>query len=77
MSPGQWLIDQRLVQAQRLLESTALSVEQVAAEVGFGSVQVLRHHFRQRLAIPPRDYRKTFTSGVKARSAGNERPLQP
>lgn len=77
MSPGQWLIDQRLTQAQRLLESTALSVERVAAEVGFGSVQVLRHHFRQRLALSPRDYRKTFASGIKARSAGSERPFMP
>lgn len=62
LSPGQWLIEQRVTQAQRLLETTALSVERIAAEVGFGSVQVLRHHFRERLTISPRDYRKTFSS---------------
>lgn len=65
LSPGQWLIEQRVVQAQRLLERTALSVEQVAAEVGFGSVQGLRHHFRERLTLSPRDYRKAFASGAK------------
>jgi AraC family transcriptional activator FtrA len=77
MSPGRWLIDQRLAQAQRLLEGTALSVEQIAAEVGFRSVQVLRHHFRERLTVSPRDYRKTFTSGVTAKIAGRGQPQQP
>jgi AraC family transcriptional activator FtrA len=68
LSPGQWLIEQRIAQAQRLLETTALSVERIAAEVGFGSVQVLRHHFRERLTISPRDYRKTFASLTRDRS---------
>ena len=58
--PGQWLIAERVVEAQRLLESTKLSVERVAAEVGFGSVQALRHHFQARLGLAPRDYRRTF-----------------
>jgi AraC family transcriptional activator FtrA len=65
LSPGQWLIEQRVSQAQRLLEGTALSVEQVAAEVGFGSVEVMRHHFRERLSISPRDYRRTFASAAQ------------
>lgn len=77
-TPGQWLIDQRLNQAQRLLERTVLSVEQVAAEVGFGSVQVLRHHFRQRLTISPRDYRKAFACVTDAATVtSGAKPPQP
>ena len=62
VSPGQWLIAERVAEAQRLLESSALSVEAVAAEVGFGSVQVLRHHFQARLGLAPRDYRASFSA---------------
>ncbi len=61
-TPGQWLIEQRVSLAQRLLETTRLPIENVAAAVGFGSVQVLRHHFREKLAISPRDYRKAFSN---------------
>ena len=58
--PGQWLIAERVADAQRLLESSAMPVEDIAARVGFGSVQVLRHHFRARLGLAPRDYRCAF-----------------
>ncbi|MEO3714610.1 transcriptional regulator FtrA [Roseateles flavus] len=77
LSPGQWLIEQRVVQAQRLLERTALSVEQVAAEVGFGSVQGLRHHFRERLTLSPRDYRKAFASGARPAPEASGRRAGP
>ncbi len=59
-SPGQWLIAERVAEAQRLLESSLLSVERVAAEVGFGAVQTLRHHFQARLGLAPREYRRIF-----------------
>lgn len=60
--PGQWLIAERVAEAQRLLESSAMPVEDIAARVGFGSVQVLRHHFRARLGLAPRDYRSMFSA---------------
>ena len=66
VAPGQWLITERVAEAQRLLESSALSIEAVAAEVGFGSVQVLRHHFQARLGLAPRDYRATFAGPRRA-----------
>ena len=59
-SPGDWLIAERVAEAQRLLEATALSVEHIAAEAGFGSVQALRHHFQARLGLAPRAYRASF-----------------
>ncbi len=61
LAPGQWLIAERVAQAQRLLESSRLSVERIAVEVGFGSVQAMRHHFQARLAVAPRDYRRSFS----------------
>jgi AraC family transcriptional activator FtrA len=59
-TPGQWLIAERVAEAQRLLEASTLPVERIATEVGFGSVQALRHHFRARLGLAPRDYRRVF-----------------
>jgi AraC family transcriptional activator FtrA len=59
-SPGDWLIAERLAEAQRLLEASSLPVESVAAEAGFGSVQALRHHFQARLGLAPRAYRSSF-----------------
>jgi AraC family transcriptional activator FtrA len=59
-SPGDWLVTERVAEAQRLLEASALSVERVAAAAGFGSVQVLRHHFQARLGLAPRAYRASF-----------------
>jgi len=58
-SPGAWLARQRLYRAQELLESSALSVEEVARAVGWGSAAVLRHHFAA-LGTSPRAYRRTF-----------------
>ena len=60
VSPGQWLIAERVAEAQRLLEGSAMPVEEIAAAVGFGSVQALRHHFRAKLSLAPRDYRSMF-----------------
>ena len=61
-APAQWLVAERVAQAQRLLESGTLSVEQIAHGVGFASVQALRHHFQTRLGLAPRDYRRSFAS---------------
>ncbi|MET0336559.1 MAG: transcriptional regulator FtrA [Caulobacter sp.] len=60
MAPGEWLIAARVDRARELLETTALSVELVAAESGFASPTTLRHHFRQRIGVSPRRYRERF-----------------
>src|SRR5215213_11461094 len=44
-TPHRWLTLQRVLSAQRLLEDTDLGVDEVAAECGFGSGALLRHHF--------------------------------
>lgn len=56
----QWLLSQRLSHAQRLLESTDVSIESVAQEVGFGTALSLRQHFRSAFRTSPSLYRKLF-----------------
>ncbi|MBK6871868.1 MAG: helix-turn-helix domain-containing protein [Kineosporiaceae bacterium] len=59
-TPAQWLIGQRVAEAQRLLELTDLPVEQVADRVGFGAGVTLRQHFVRALGVSPTAYRTTF-----------------
>jgi transcriptional regulator GlxA family with amidase domain len=56
----QWLQNQRLARAQRLLETGTKSIEAVAAEAGFGSALSLRQLFAARLAVTPTEYRRAF-----------------
>lgn len=63
-SPIQWLNRQRIAAAQELLESTDLSVEQVAVRVGFGSAVSLRARFTAVAGVPPSRYRRTFTGAT-------------
>lgn len=68
MAPGAWLVAVRVDRARDLLETTDLSIEQVAAESGFGAATTLRHHFRSRLGLSPAAYRDRF--GVAAAALG-------
>ncbi len=63
-TPLQWLLRQRIVLAQRLLETTDLPVEVVAQRSGFGSSAALRTHFRRALATSPVTYRKAFRAAT-------------
>jgi transcriptional regulator GlxA family with amidase domain len=59
-TPAQWLIAQRVLRAQRLLEQTDLPMDRIAAQSGFGSPVTLRQHFVGRVGLAPRDYRRSF-----------------
>jgi transcriptional regulator GlxA family with amidase domain len=59
-TPGQWLVRQRVLLAQRLLETTDDPVELIALRCGFGTAAGLRLHFRRTLATSPLVYRRTF-----------------
>ncbi|MFC5890000.1 helix-turn-helix domain-containing protein [Kitasatospora sp. CM 4170] len=59
-TPHRWLVGQRLLLAQRLLESTAEPVDAIAARCGFGNAATLRHHFGRRLGTTPLAYRRCF-----------------
>jgi transcriptional regulator GlxA family with amidase domain len=57
-APMQWLTDQRVLEAQRLLEATSLSVDDVAEYCGFGSAGVLRVQLARRTGLSPTEYRR-------------------
>ena len=59
-TPHQWLLSQRIMLAQRLLETTDVAVEIVAERCGFGTAANLRHHFQRVVATSPLAYRRTF-----------------
>jgi transcriptional regulator GlxA family with amidase domain len=59
-TPGQWLVRQRVLLAQRLLETTDDPMEVIALRCGFGTAAGLRLHFRRVLATSPLVYRRTF-----------------
>uniref|UniRef100_A0AAU3GSK6 Helix-turn-helix domain-containing protein n=1 Tax=Streptomyces sp. NBC_01401 TaxID=2903854 RepID=A0AAU3GSK6_9ACTN len=67
VSPGQWLAQQRVERARHLLESTGLSIDQVARDAGFGTATSLRQHVQAALGVSPTVYRRTFRSTAARR----------
>lgn len=60
VSPREWLCEQRVHEARRLLEETDLGIEEVAAAAGFGSAPALRRWFAETLGVSPTSYRRAF-----------------
>src|SRR3954453_22753500 len=60
-TPMQWVTDQRVLYARRLLEETDLDIDRVADKSGFGTATLLRHHFRRIIGVTPSDYRRRFS----------------
>jgi transcriptional regulator GlxA family with amidase domain len=60
MSPAQWLAGQRVGHARLLLETTDLSVDEVARRAGFGTSVSLRQHLHAAVGVAPLTYRRTF-----------------
>ncbi len=59
-TPMQWVTDQRVLYARRLLEESTLDIDQIADRVGFGTATLLRHHFRRIIGVTPSRYRRSF-----------------
>jgi len=59
-TPYQWLLRQRVRLAQRLLETTDLSIDSVAEHSGFSTAANLRKHFHRAVHTSPQSYRRTF-----------------
>jgi transcriptional regulator GlxA family with amidase domain len=60
MSPGRWLIQQRVDRARHLLETTDLPVDEIAGQVGFAGGTSLREHLHAAIGVSPLAYRRTF-----------------
>ena len=75
-TPYHWLVAQRLLLARRLLETTQLTIEEVAQHSGFGDASRLRKHFTAQIRLTPTAYRRTFGHPVQAPPAAGP-PAQP
>jgi transcriptional regulator GlxA family with amidase domain len=62
-SPSQYVMQVRVEAACRLLERTDRGLKQIAANAGFGSVDVMRRAFVRRLGLTPRRYREIGRRG--------------
>lgn len=60
VTPFEWLLQQRLLRARELLETTDLTVDHVAARSGLGSGESLRQHLNRRIGMTPAAYRSAF-----------------
>lgn len=68
MTPGQWLTQQRVQHARRLLETTDLPVDRIAGEAGFGTGASLRQHLAATIGVSPTTYRHTFRTNDHTRT---------
>ena len=59
-TPYRWILRQRVLLAQRLLEATDETVDAIAGRTGFGNAAALRHHFVRAVGTTPQVYRRTF-----------------
>lgn len=59
-TPGSYLRTLRLDAARRLLETTGISLERIAEQVGYGDSSTFRRLFRRKLGLTPHEYRRRF-----------------
>ena len=57
LSPHQYLISCRIQQAKQMLMTTALSIAEIAAQVGFVDQSHLARHFKRQFGVPPSQFR--------------------
>jgi AraC family transcriptional activator FtrA len=69
-SPLRWLLEQRIRQAQQLLETTDLPVDRISSRCGFGTSASLRTHFAKTVGVPPTTYRRTFRAPRNGQDVG-------
>jgi transcriptional regulator GlxA family with amidase domain len=56
----QWLLAQRVLRAQQLLESDEAPIDEIARRCGFADAAGLRYHFNRAVGTTPTAYRRTF-----------------
>lgn len=61
-TPMHWLLSERVLRAQRMLETTDASVEDIAHACGFGSAAIMRRHFLHATRTTPTAYRRAFAA---------------
>lgn len=61
LSPLKWILSARIRRSQQLLESTALSIEEVATAAGFESASAFRDRFHRQVGASPSTWRNTYS----------------
>lgn len=59
-TPYRWVLRQRVLLAQELLEGTDETMDAIAWRTGFGTAAALRHQFVRALGTTPNAYRRAF-----------------
>lgn len=59
-TPYRWLLRQRVLFAQQLLEGSDETVDAIAYRAGFGNAAAMRHQFMKALGTTPNAFRRTF-----------------
>lgn len=59
-TPHAWVTAARVRAAEELLERSDLTIDAVAARVGFGNAAALRVHFGRQRGVSPQQYRRQF-----------------
>ncbi|MFD4525924.1 GlxA family transcriptional regulator [Streptomyces sp. NPDC058470] len=59
-TPYRWILRQRVLLAQDLLEASDETMDAIAGRTGFGNAAALRHQFVRSLGTTPQAYRRTF-----------------
>ncbi|HEY1998953.1 GlxA family transcriptional regulator [Paraburkholderia sp.] len=72
VSPATFLNNARIDAARRFLESTDLTLREIAKRCGFDGTDGFRRTFQRRLQINPADYRDRFRSGDAPEPAHDE-----
>lgn len=62
-TPKIWLQRERLYRAQELLESSDITLTDIAEQSGYGSLETFRVAFRRGIGTSPAAYRKRFRQG--------------
>jgi AraC family transcriptional activator FtrA len=65
LSPKAWLQRERIARARNLLESEALSLDDVAAQCGYASPETFRTAFKRLVGVAPGTYRARFADGER------------
>lgn len=60
-SPQQWVVQRRVDHARQLLESTDLSINDIADAAGFADPVLLRKHLRAAVGLAPNAYRRAYS----------------
>ncbi|MCI2957657.1 helix-turn-helix domain-containing protein [Agromyces atrinae] len=61
-TPAAWVRSRRLDEARHLLETSGLSIDQIAAACGFGNPVTLRQNFSAAFGSTPSNYRRRFNA---------------